>query len=179
MTIALSITEIGALTAIRSFLLGCLPAGTEVVHGQDNRVAMPTGDFVTMTPILRTRLAMNVDNWVLSDPAAVTKTIETDTRLDVQLDVYSNLYASENAQLIAMLFRDQYAVDALQVAGFDIAPLYCSDPRQMVFTNAESQYESRWSIDISVQINPVATVPQQFANSVAIVKIDVEAAYSP
>jgi hypothetical protein len=57
----LSLTEVGVLTALRSFLLGFLPAGVEVIRAEINRVSEPRGvDFVVMTPILRGRLSTNV-----------------------------------------------------------------------------------------------------------------------
>lgn len=70
MSVALSFTESQTFTAIRSFLLSILPAGIEVVKGQDNRVPEPEGgDFVVMTPILRERLETNVDTY--SDTAFI------------------------------------------------------------------------------------------------------------
>lgn len=60
MGISLSLTESQTLTALRSFLLAILPAGIEVVDGQDNRVAEPVGpDFVEMTPMFRERIETN------------------------------------------------------------------------------------------------------------------------
>ncbi|MFM0141736.1 phage neck terminator protein [Paraburkholderia sp. RL18-085-BIA-A] len=62
MSATLSLTESQTLTALRSFLLSVLPAGTEVVKGQDNRVSEPVGpNFVTMTPLLKSRLSTNVN----------------------------------------------------------------------------------------------------------------------
>ena len=62
MVSTVSISESNILAALRSFLLGVLPTGTEVVRGEANRVAEPAGaNFVVMTPILRSRLATNVD----------------------------------------------------------------------------------------------------------------------
>ena len=59
------ITESQILTVLRTFLLGILPAGIEIVRGLDNRVAEPIGaNFITMTPILRERLAQNTDTYV-------------------------------------------------------------------------------------------------------------------
>ena len=50
--------------ALRSFLLSVLPAGTEVIQGQDSRVPEPADvDFVVMTPITRERLATNYTLW--------------------------------------------------------------------------------------------------------------------
>jgi hypothetical protein len=64
MSASLSLTESQTLTALRSFLLSVLPADIEVIQGQDNRVAEPvSSDFVTMTPILRSRLSTNVDTY--------------------------------------------------------------------------------------------------------------------
>lgn len=60
----LSLTEVQTLTALRSFIQSVLPAGIEVIKSQGNQVAMPQGpDFVTMTPLSRIRLGMNVDSY--------------------------------------------------------------------------------------------------------------------
>ena len=62
--VAISPTESQIQTALRTFLLSILPAGTEVVEGQDNEVAEPVGsDFVTMTAIMRERLTTNIDTF--------------------------------------------------------------------------------------------------------------------
>ena len=64
MVFTVSLTQSQILTALRSFLLLVLPAGIEVVQGQDNRVPEPIGpDFVTMTPLFRERLAWNIDTY--------------------------------------------------------------------------------------------------------------------
>lgn len=49
-------------TVLRAFLLNILPAGVEVIAGQDNRVPEPVGaDFVVMTNAWRTRFSTNYD----------------------------------------------------------------------------------------------------------------------
>ena len=59
---SVSVTEYNILTAIRSFLLSILPSTVTVVRAQVNRVPEPANtDFVVMTPVLRERLATNVD----------------------------------------------------------------------------------------------------------------------
>ena len=61
MSASLSLTEYDVLVATRAFLLAILPAGVEVVRGQDNRVPEPAGaDFVVVTPVGRERLGTNV-----------------------------------------------------------------------------------------------------------------------
>lgn len=65
MPVSLSPTEFEIKAALRSFLLGILPAGTEVIAAQSNRVPEPAADnFVVFTPILRNRLSTNVDEFV-------------------------------------------------------------------------------------------------------------------
>lgn len=62
MAVTVSLTEAQILTALRSFLLGILPAGTEVIRGQVNRVPQPAAaDFVVMTPLSQVRLSTNRD----------------------------------------------------------------------------------------------------------------------
>lgn len=71
--IAVAPTQSSIQVALRAFLLAILPAGTEVIEGQDNRVPEPSeGDFVVFTPILRGRLSTNVDG---SADAAFTGSI--------------------------------------------------------------------------------------------------------
>ncbi len=62
MTAFISITESQVLTALGDFIVAILPAGVEVVRGQDNLVAEPSGpDFVVMTPTMRNRIETNID----------------------------------------------------------------------------------------------------------------------
>ena len=64
MAITLAPTQSDIMAALRTFLLSILPAGTDVVQTQINRVPEPRGsDFVLMTPIRRTRLETNVDSY--------------------------------------------------------------------------------------------------------------------
>ena len=81
----------------------------------------------------------------------------------LQADVHGPASA-DNAARIGTLFRDQYGVAAFQASGFDVAPLYASDPRQTAFDNGEQQIEERWSIDLCMQANIAVTTPMQFAD---------------
>ncbi len=84
------------------------------------------------------------------------------TQVDIQLDVHGPNSAN-NAQIISTVFWDQYAFDTVTNYGFDIAPLYCDDPKQIPFINGEQQYEDRWVINAVLEVNPVVQIPQQFA----------------
>ncbi len=79
----ISQTEARTLTGLRSFLLGVLPAGTDVVRGQDNRVPEPIGaDFVVMTPLMQPRLGTNevtyYDDVFVGSIAGTTLTVYAD-----------------------------------------------------------------------------------------------------
>lgn len=65
MSSMISPTEFDANRTLRTFLQSILPEGVEVIRGQANRVPEPNAsDFVVMTPIRRTRLATNIDNFI-------------------------------------------------------------------------------------------------------------------
>jgi hypothetical protein len=232
----ISITETGAITVLRSFLLSVLPSGVEVIRSQVNRVPEPTSaDFVLMTPILRRRLSTNtvtyedttitasiagatltvtgtvgaapiiVGTYVFG-PGVATGTVVTavgaggtytvtpsqtvareqmavgirmdvmDTEFTVQLDVHGP-NSTDNIQALATLFRSEVACYAFKQSGLDMQPLYTSDPRQAAFTNGENQYEDRWTIDAVMQINPIVTTPQQFADQLLMGFVNVTAVY--
>ena len=84
------------------------------------------------------------------------------TEMDVQIDVHGP-NSFDNTKLIEGMFRSDYATTSFAETGFDIQPLYASDPVQAPFLNAEQQYEYRWSFEARMQINPVIGTPQQFA----------------
>jgi hypothetical protein len=177
----ISLTESQTLTALRSFLLAVLPTGTEVVKGQDNRVPEPAGsNFIVMTPTLQSRIETNTDSYsdgylVNVNNPSVELTLQP-MQLTVQLDIHGTS-ASDNLNLITSLFRDQYGVDAFNASGFDVTPLYMGDPRQMPFINGEQQIETRWTVDTVLQCNPIITTAQQFATTLNIGVISVEATY--
>ena len=165
----LSLTESQTLTALRSFLLSILPSGIEVVKGQDVRVSEPEGEnFVEMTPVMRERQATNVTTYTDGFPSnpSVRGDLQS-TRVTVQLDVHGPASA-DNTQLITTLFRSDYGVSQFATSGFDVQPLYNSEPRQIPFLNGEQQIEYRWSVDAVMQCNPIVTNTQQFASQLSV-----------
>lgn len=76
----LSLTETQALTALRSFLLGVVSSGTQVIRGEINRVAEPAGtDFIVITPLFQERLEFNetsyYDNLIVGSIAPETASV--------------------------------------------------------------------------------------------------------
>jgi hypothetical protein len=98
----------------------------------------------------------------------------------IQLDVHSasDAAASDMAQVIATLMRDERATTYFASAGLDGAPFYADDPKQVPFFNGEQQYETRYVVDVHIQANQALSgLPQQFADEAVIDVTNVEATF--
>ncbi|WP_164781654.1 hypothetical protein [Mesorhizobium sp. M7A.F.Ca.MR.148.00.0.0] len=111
--------------------------------------------------------------------ASGAETIMQPTDTVIQLDVHSasDGVASDMAQTISTLMRDERATRFFTDAGLDGAPLYAEDPRQVPFLNGEQQYETRYVVDVHIQANQALGLPQQFADQAAIDVFPVEATF--
>ena len=89
------------------------------------------------------------------------------TQLTVQTDVHGPL-SGDNVQVISTLLRSGYACDLFSATGYDVTPLYCGDPRQMPWQDAEAQIEKVWSCDVSLQVNSIVFLPQQFFGALSV-----------
>lgn len=176
----LSFTESDIFASLRTLLLQMLPTGVEVVRSQTNRVPEPrVGDFVVFTPINRTRLAMNTDTYSDGFPEEPgVKYALQPTRIDVQLDVHGPS-SGDNVQIITTLFRDDYATTFFDASAIDMQALYTGEPHQMPFINGENQFEDRWVVDVSLQVNQVVEIEQQFADTLVTGVIEVDTTYPP
>jgi len=174
----LSITESNALQALGQFLVAVLPTGTAIVVGQDNRVPLPQAtNYAVMTPITRTRLATNLTEYTdgfPSDPQTRQDTMSTN--LMIQVDTFGPL-SGDNAQILATMFRSDWGVDQFEAMALGVTPLYTSEPRQMKFLDESHQIQQRWTTDCDVQVDPIVTVPQDFAAELVAGVIEVDAAY--
>jgi hypothetical protein len=173
MSATLALTESNMLAGLRAVLLSLIAPGTEVIEGEINRVPEPAGpDFVVMIPITRERLSTNVDTYD-DIPGAGVKLIRMATAVTVQIDIHGP-NSADNAAIVSAVFRDESMCDGLALSGFDIVPLYTSEPRQTPFINAEQQVEFRWAIDLTLQVNPAVTIPQDFADHVVVTLNEVD-----
>lgn len=161
-----SISEADVLTALRSVVLTVV--GCEVIRGQINRTAMPTGDFVVLTPTGLMPLSTNVDSYT-----ATEKSIERPAQMSVQIDCYGSLSQQRSAAIAAIL-RDDYAAEQF---GAGIQTLYAGDAQQMPIETAQDQYLERWTFEAQLQINPTLTFAQESANTLTVGLIDVDATY--
>jgi hypothetical protein len=98
--------------------------------------------------------------------------VEQSTEVVTQLDVHGP-DSGNNSQIVSTLFRDSYGVEFFKANSPGITPLYCDDPKQIPFFDAEQQYESRWIIDVHMQIDPSLSVPIEFADSADVTVVSV------
>jgi hypothetical protein len=162
------------MTALGNFIVTVTGLPTScVVRGIDNQVPMPVSGFISMTGLYQIPQSTNVDAWdtTSSDPTELTAS--RTTRFDVQVDCYG-AQSPAWASMLTTLFRDDYGCQQLAP---NCQPLYCEDARMLPLTDAEEQYEERWSFTAAIGYTPVVTVPQMFANSLKPAIINVPATY--
>lgn len=112
--------------------------------------------------------------------AAGQKTLEQGAEVVVQCDFHTaDNTASDAAQTVSTVFRDEYGVQLFEDQGLGVVPLYADDPRQMPFFNDQAQAEWRWVVDAHMQINQVVTVSQQYADVTAVVLKSVDVVAPP
>lgn len=116
--------------------------------------------------------------------SAGSELIRQAMKVAVQIDFHGDPAADlsgDMAAVVSTLLRDDFGVQqfANQSPNYDVAPLYASDPAQRPFFNDQQQVETRWVVEALLQANVVVSVPQQFADSVDLDVISVEATYAP
>lgn len=99
------------------------------------------------------------------------------TKWTVQLDVHGP-NSMNNARVIETLFFSEVATDYFTATGLPIAPLYCGEPTQAPFQNAEQQIEYRWVIDLCLEIGAIVSTPQQFADTVKVHTVEASVIYT-
>jgi hypothetical protein len=113
--------------------------------------------------------------------AAGQQTYMQSAELVIQLDFHSasTSDAGDMARTVSTLFRDEFATTqfANQVPHYDVTPLHADDAKQMPFINENQQFEWRWVVEARVEVNDVVTLPQQFAESLRVNLISVQATY--
>lgn len=171
-----SVTESMLYAALRAFLLGLVSC--PVLQSQQNRVAMPAGDFILMTGLGAPGLSTDKTTFIPGQSNPGNETHTRSTQWNVQLDCYGP-DAPDMAALIATTFKTDYAAAQLALAPIEIQPLYADDPRQMTIVDSEGQYNPRWVVEMALQYNPVVTLPQDYAMAIAVVPAEVDATFPP
>ena len=158
-----SITVDNVIAALGAFLTPFVP-GASIVRAQGNRVSMPSNPCVILTELFQDDLSVPATDYRPDDDAA---DIEGPTQIDIQIDFYG-VQAGEFCKTFKTAFRSHWAYTHFPTG---IKPLYTSKGVQSPLITGEQQYESRWTLTASMQYNPVVTVPQDFADTLAVTTI--------
>ena len=150
------VDENQVFAALGTCISSILP-DVQVFRGQTNRVPMPKGAFVIMTPVNSQRLATTQNRYTDTDELQ-TQHIKSRMRITIQLDFYGAQSAG-NAQTVINVLNNGYA---FAMFGERIKPLDAGEPMQIPLISAEKQYVARWKVDVRLQYNPVVNMPQQF-----------------
>ena len=177
----IDLTQSQVMILVKSFLQDFTGIAPQyVIQGQGNRVAAPNAsNYIVFTPLLRQRLATNVTSYNSSGGGLINQhTNVQSTQLPVQVDFYGPMSA-DLAQIVSTEFRDNDACDYFAASGLQVAPLFCTDPRQLPFSDEGDQVQMRWSTDLQIQIKPGVTLAQDFADSLNLNLIPVDVFFPP
>lgn len=146
------------------------PITGTVWQAQDNRDAMPKGEFCILTPLRFTRLstARGIHNDTGNPETSAMNWTEI-RQADIQLDIYG-ASAGNRAIAIETLFASAYGYEAIQSLDERLAPLYSSAALQTSMINSEGQWEERYTLTLSLQAHIIVTVPQDYFD-----KADIQA----
>ncbi|GAN70672.1 phage neck terminator protein [Acetobacter syzygii] len=166
-------TDAQIYSAVRNWLLALLPAGVQVVQGQQNRVASPPVPFVTLTITRRTRLATN--SWSYTP---TTREVCEPVELGLQLGLFGP-QAGGYVQAITALWRDPQAVAFFAPLPFQLVPLDVGPPCQSEFRDGEHQYEQNWSVDLHMQVTFRLSIAQDFATTLSVTALSADVTAPP
>ena len=181
----ISITNAQLYTAFGNWLVAMLGTGANVVQGQQNRIAMPQGNYIIMTLIGGVEALHKGSRsflWTPGNSNPGTEAVTKGMKDVLQLDFYgpgARDWATIVSELISTEFNFDYFATQQANGGPDMQPLFATGVRNLSLINGENQYESRWSFDLHFQFNPVVTFPQDFMTSLEITPVNIDAQYPP
>ncbi|AYO83578.1 phage neck terminator protein [Methylobacterium brachiatum] len=137
--------------------------GTGVSPSPTIKAINPDGSATLSAPITLT------SRWL----AAGSLGLKQATRVVFQLDVHSEDMgrASDMAQTMSTVLRDDVGVQLLKASGLPISPLFADDPKQIPFQTGEQQTEDRYVVECHLQADQTITPDQEFADEVVVDRV--------
>lgn len=160
-----SVTVDTVIDALGDFLQPFV-GSAEIVRAQVNRVSMPPLPCVVLTELFHVDLRVPSQDY---DQAGDEALLSVSNRIDIQVDFYGES-AGDYCRSVQSAFRTMWGFDKFPAG---IKPLYTSDGIQSPLVSGEQQYVARWTLTVSMQYNPVVTVPQEFAEEAAATTIAI------
>ena len=164
----------GTTLTVSAVRLGAITVGSTLYAPSVGAVASIIQQLTGTTGGVGTYKLSTAATLVSGPLAAGTMSMAQPTELTVQLDVHGVTGSADNVQIISTLFRSHQAATLFFAQGYDVTPMWASDPRQSPFINGEQQVEFRWVVDVTIQCNPVLTAPVQYGTQLAVTTIPLE-----
>lgn len=177
----LDITDNEVYTGVAGFVALCVPQGTTITRGQQNRFAMPSGDCVILTTLgAPERVGTNKDDIVpvvnaQGQITGFTAGVAADFMYQVQADFYSP-QAESWAMSAELLWRDNIGIDAMPVG---MKPLYSDGRMQLPLVGGEQQWIQRWTMTLVLDYQPTWTQPAQGATAITVIPEPVDIFLNP
>ena len=134
--------------------------GIRIFRGNQSRMVLPkSGAYCIYTPIIRQRRGTNVyafDAEGLPDNENGVDTMTALILIDVQVDFYAD-NASANAQALEIASRSYIGTDYFKGESVDVRVVSAQNPRNLTGIDASNQYEERWSVTITTEVNSSIT----------------------
>jgi len=137
-------------------------------QAQANRVPMSKGQFCILTPLRFTRLSTTRDIKQDTGLPSTSAMGYTEVRqADIQVDIYGQ-GAGDRAIALETTFTSGYAYDAIKALDGRLAPLYSTAAIQAPMIDAESQWQERYTITLSLQAHITISFPQDYFDKAEI-----------
>jgi hypothetical protein len=115
-----------------------------------------------------------------SGPMAAGQAIVTQpAKITFQLDFHSAVLADSSDMIAAVttLFRSEQATteSLFDSEATGVWPLWADDAKQLGWTNAEQQWETKWTLDAHLECNQSVPWPQQFSSQLTVSFVQADA----
>lgn len=143
-------------------------------QAQANRVPMPKDPFCILTPLRFTRLSTTRDVSQDTGDSSTSAMGYTEVRqADIQVDIYGD-GAGDRAIALETVFTSGYAYEKIKALDERLAPLYSSAAIQAPMINAESQWQERYMLTLSLQAHITVSFPQDYFDKAEFTTIQVD-----
>lgn len=131
-------------------------------QAQADRIPMELGQFNIITPLRFKRLGTTRDiKNDTGDNNTATMSYTEVRQASIQVDLYGES-AGDRAITLETLFASSYGYETIKALDERLAPLYSSEAIQAPMINAESQWQERYIITLSLQAHITVTLRQDY-----------------
>ena len=155
--------EADFMTALHGYIVAVTGLdGGVVFRGNQSRMVLPkSGAYCIYTPIIRQRRGTNVysfDAAGVPDNKNGVDSIIALILIDVQVDFYAD-GAAQNAQALEIASRSYIGTNYFKQLDTPVDVRVCTaqSPRNLTGIDASNQYEKRWSVTITTEVNASIT----------------------